>query len=241
MGGTRSTMLPARRALLARWRHPAIGHQLFRARAITVLTRPHPTNQLLAPQYRAGQPTMLPVSVRSLVTQIDGSATSEQDKSWSGKQLTRVQKLKAMWHNYRWVFAAYYGVLWAAPLFPIWVGLEAGFDGVAALKYMGADTLYSGIDNWNPSIINGLIAIEINSLVDLVRLPLAITTTPKVAAWWRSRGDAETGVKFVSRNKSKQASATPTSRDMSSLTRGPPPPSARKARSEKKKKRKKKR
>merc|ERR1712166_1071026 len=120
-------------------------------------------------------------------------------------------------------------------------GLEAGFDGVAALKYMEPGSFYGQIDHMNPSIINGLIAIEINSLVDLVRLPLAITTTPKVAAWWRSRGDAETGVKFISRNKSKQESATPTSRDMSSLTRGPAPPSARKARSEKKKKRKKKR
>ena len=183
----------ARRALLARWTQPATAHQLLRARAITVLTRPHPTNQLLAPQSLAGQPAMLPVLVRSLVTQAGSPPSKQDDKS---KVATKLQKLKALWQNYRWAFAAYYGVLWAAPLFPIWVGLEAGFDGVAALKYMGrralravwtlsvggagADTYYSGIDSWNPSIINGFIAIEINSLVDLVRLPLAISTTPQV-------------------------------------------------------------
>merc|ERR1712086_763196 len=176
----------ARRALLARWTQPAVAHQLLRARAITVLTRPHPTNRLLAPQW-AGQLGMLPVPVRSLVTQAGSPPSNEDNKS---KVATKLQKLKALWQNYRWVFAAYYGVLWAAPLFPIWVGLEVGFDGVAALKYMGADTYYSGIDTWNPSIINGFIAIEINSLVDLVRLPLAISTTPQVAEWWRSRGGA---------------------------------------------------
>ena len=36
------------------------------------------------------------------------------------------------------------------------------------------------IDAWSPGVINGFIAIEINSLLDVARIPLAVATTPQV-------------------------------------------------------------
>ena len=60
-----------------------------------------------------------------------GSTAQEPPKQ------SKLERDRALWTEYRWPFACYYGVMWAAPIVPIWLGLQSGFDGVAALKYLG--------------------------------------------------------------------------------------------------------
>mmetsp|Transcript_14284 Transcript_14284/g.15900 ORF Transcript_14284/g.15900 Transcript_14284/m.15900 type:complete len:320 (+) Transcript_14284:1500-2459(+) len=130
---------------------------------------------------------MWPVSCQT--TTNNDKNTDDNEKEVKKKKKSRWEKIKEAWVEYRYVFVAYYVVAWATPVLPIWMGLECfGLDGVALLEYIGVDNVIPSISNWNPSLINGLIAIEINELGEIVRLPLVISTTPTVAKMWRNRG-----------------------------------------------------
>jgi hypothetical protein len=62
-------------------------------------------------------------------------------------------------------------------------------DGVELLQWVGLGQ--EKIDMLNPTYVNMAIAGECNELLEFVRLPLVLTTTPQVAKWWRSRGQEE--------------------------------------------------
>ena len=114
--------------------------------------------------------------------------SSVEAKGNDKKEPSRWDKLKVMWTEYRYVFLAYYATVWAVPIVPIWAGLESfGLDGVSLLLWLGVDSIYAGVSDWNPSIVNFFIATEINEMFEIVRLPVVISTTPRVAKWWRSR------------------------------------------------------
>ena len=62
----------------------------------------------------------------------------------------------------------------------------AGIDGIALLKYLTVDEMllqHTRIDisGWSPALINGLIALELNELLEYVRLPVVIATTPTLS------------------------------------------------------------
>ncbi len=111
------------------------------------------------------------------------------DKHVEEKKPGKWQQLKTAFKEYRYVFLAYYGTTFLVPIPFLWAGLEiGGLDGVGLLQWLGADKIYEGVNEWNNSFINLLVALEMNELLEFVRLPLILSTTPKVAHWWRSRG-----------------------------------------------------
>ena len=110
--------------------------------------------------------------------------TSNDDKKKPGK----IEQLKGYFKEYGWVFVTYWSSVWALNGVACFVIIEAtGLDGIALLKSLGSDNIYD-IGDWDPSFLNALIAIEVNELLELVRFPIIVATTPRVAKWWRPRG-----------------------------------------------------
>ena len=85
------------------------------------------------------------------------------------------------------VFVAYYVTTWTAGAAVCYGGITiAGIDGIALLKYLTVDEMllqHTRIDisGWSPALINGLIALELNELLEYVRLPVVIATTPTLS------------------------------------------------------------
>ena len=98
------------------------------------------------------------------------------------------ENIKYLFYEYRYPFIAYYGVAYVTPIVPFWLSLQFfGVDGVELLQWVQADKLYEGINDWNPKYVNFFIAMEMNELLEFFRIPIVLSTTPKVAKWWRSR------------------------------------------------------
>lgn len=111
-------------------------------------------------------------------------AKKNNDKKKPGK----IEQLKGYFKEYGWVFVTYWTTVWAVNGVACFLIIEAtGLDGIALLKSLGSDNIYD-IGDWDPSFLNALIAIEVNELLELIRFPIIVATTPRVAKWWRSRG-----------------------------------------------------
>ena len=106
------------------------------------------------------------------------------------KKKSRFEQAKELFYEYRYPFMAYYGVAYVTPIIPCYMSLQFfGVDGMELLLWIGVDKLYEGITQWDPAIVNGLIAMEMNELLEWVRFPIVLSTTPRVAKWWRSRNN----------------------------------------------------
>ena len=104
------------------------------------------------------------------------------------KKIGKFQQLKNLFNEYGWVFMTYWTGVWASNGILCYIIIEAsGLDGIGLLKSLGSDNVYD-IGDWDPRFLNAFIAIEINELLELIRFPIILATTPKVAKWWRSRG-----------------------------------------------------
>ena len=113
-----------------------------------------------------------------------GTTSNSDNKKKPGK----IEQLKGYFKEYGWVFVTYWSSVWALNGVACFLIIEAtGLDGIALLKSLGSDNIYD-IGDWDPSFLNALIAIEVNELLELVRFPIIVATTPRVAKWWRSRG-----------------------------------------------------
>ena len=108
----------------------------------------------------------------------------------------RWEKIKHLFQEYKYPFVAYYAVAYITPIIPIYLGLEFyGVDGVEVLQWVSqavqqtfnCDTAYIDgiIVRCNPDYVNLFISGEINELLEVIRFPLVLTTTPKVADWFR--------------------------------------------------------
>jgi hypothetical protein len=117
-------------------------------------------------------------------------ATTEETTDDTAKKPSRIEQMKTLFYEYRYPFLAYYGVTYVTPVIPIYISLQyCGVDGVELLQWVGLGQ--EKIDMLNPTYVNMAIAGECNELLEFVRLPLVLTTTPQVAKWWRSRGQEE--------------------------------------------------
>lgn len=95
--------------------------------------------------------------------------------------------------RYGWVFIGYWTATWAVTGVGIYSGIML-FDvnGLALLQqgldFFGvreeADEVLN-VNEWSPGLVNVIIAAEINELIEPLRLPLVISTTPAFARWWR--------------------------------------------------------
>ena len=108
------------------------------------------------------------------------TATPPPPPNEKEKKPSRWEKLKATFREHGAVFVCWYTVNWASGFACCWGAVTFfGLDGVALLQQLGADSV---IDTTalSPRLINAFIAAEINELIDLVRLPMVIATTPAV-------------------------------------------------------------
>ena len=89
-----------------------------------------------------------------------------------------VQTVKTQVARHGTAFAGYWGGAWVGMYAIIWAGMETyGVDAPALLHQLGADEViktYAGLDvsTWSPYVINGIVAIEINYLLEPVRMPI---------------------------------------------------------------------
>ena len=80
---------------------------------------------------------------------------------------SRWQQLMSTFREYGLVFVGYYATVWLCGFGVCWGGMTAcAIDGIAILKYVGADMIMD-TSSLSPRLINALIAAEIND----VRLP----------------------------------------------------------------------
>ena len=127
---------------------------------------------------------------KDTTTSTTTQATTEETTDDTAKKPSRIQQMKTLFYEYRYPFLAYYGVTYVTPVIPIYISLQyCGVDGVELLQWVGLGQ--EKIDMLNPTYVNMAIAGECNELLEFVRLPLVLTTTPQVAKWWRSRGQEE--------------------------------------------------
>ena len=100
---------------------------------------------------------------------------------------TRWQRTKALWKEHGMVFIMYYGTLRTIPFVPIFGMLHSGsIDCIELLKYFHVDKAFD-LDLLNPTVLNILVATECNEMLDFVRLPFVIATTPYVSRYLRRR------------------------------------------------------
>lgn len=94
-----------------------------------------------------------------------------------------------MFRQYGMPFLVWETVAWAGTFVVVYAGVSAygGYDAVVpALKQMGIDQ-YIHVDSLDPTYGNIAIAVAINEALEIVRFPFVVSTTPRVANWWRSR------------------------------------------------------
>ena len=58
------------------------------------------------------------------------------------------------------------------------------YDGMDALYQLGAHNFFD-LTKWSPQVVNAAVAFECNEFLDLLRLPVIIAATPKIARWLR--------------------------------------------------------
>lgn len=128
---------------------------------------------------------------KSFANQSEGvdQAQQQQQQQKSGTSWARI---KALFREHGVSFAVVYTTAYAATWLPLFASLEmGGVDGpellVHAVEYVGlADRVNI---SWitenrylNRDVINALIAMEINGLLDIFRLPIVIGVVPYVSA-----------------------------------------------------------
>ena len=107
-----------------------------------------------------------------------GKLTEEKGEA---KKESKMQKLKRMWKEHGTVFVGYYATMWIAGYIPCYFALEYfGVDGVEFLKWLGVDE-HVDISVIEPKYINALLAMEVNELFEIVRIPFVIATTPALS------------------------------------------------------------
>ena len=100
-------------------------------------------------------------------------------------KLTRWQKAKALWKEHGLVFVMYYGTLWIVPFVPMFGMLQSGqIDCVELLETFHVDRIVD-LNMLNSTAINIIVATECNEVLDFVRLPFVVATTPYVSRWLR--------------------------------------------------------
>jgi len=105
----------------------------------------------------------------------------------AAKKETKFQRVKRMFREYGTVFVVYYGTLYLGAFVPLYVVLEGGFvDCISMMEAVGVGNLID-LETLSPGWVNFFVAVECNDLIDLVRLPFVVATTPKVARMWRER------------------------------------------------------
>ena len=98
-----------------------------------------------------------------------------------------VETIKQTFREHGKVFVLYYTATWLGGFGVAFGGVTlAGLDGVALLRYLGADSVID-TTQFSTRVVNALIAAEINELFEFVRLPLVITTTPALSRRLRRR------------------------------------------------------
>jgi hypothetical protein len=109
-------------------------------------------------------------------------------------KLGKWAKMKLLWKDHGIVFVVYWCGVWVACIPPIYGAIVlTGFDGLELLQTIQT-TLYGDnpqhqmfdMSNWDPALVNFVVAMEINELCEIVRFPLVVMTTPAVSGWWRS-------------------------------------------------------
>lgn len=121
-------------------------------------------------------------SSRGFSTNASGAKKKKEDEG-KGKKLGKFQKLKKMWKDYGMVFVGYYGTTWVLGYIPCYLALEyGGVNGVEFLEWLGVGE-HIDISNWSPQFINMILAYEMNELLDFVRIPVVIATTPTLSRY----------------------------------------------------------
>jgi hypothetical protein len=105
----------------------------------------------------------------------------------SGKREGKVARLRKMFSEHGAVFVGYYGAAWLAGYIPSFIVLEAaGVDARSLLDWVGLDQ-YCDYSEVSPTLINAFLAVEVNEVLDWVRLPVVLATTPRLSAWLKER------------------------------------------------------
>lgn len=124
----------------------------------------------------------------------NSSGGGDKDKA-EEKKPTRWEQLKGTFREHGLVFVGYYATTWTAGFGVCWGGVTiAGLDGVAILQYVGVEN-FVDLSMFSPRVINALIALELNELLEWVRLPLIIATTPRLSRYLRGKPEEASKVK----------------------------------------------
>ena len=102
---------------------------------------------------------------------------------------SRMDKLKSLFREYGKFFIVYYGTAWCLTLAPIYAAVSAsGFDSLELIqRFVDEDSwIYEKAGQLNTNAINFLISVELNEIADVVRLPIVLMTTPRLAKTWKS-------------------------------------------------------
>jgi hypothetical protein len=96
--------------------------------------------------------------------------------------------MKQMFVEHGPVFAVWYGATYLGTVGTAWAGLElAQVEPHGLLRRVGADKLVD-IDRWPREWVNFAIALVVTDLIEPVRLPLVMATTPFLSRALRQRG-----------------------------------------------------
>ena len=140
----------------------------------------------------AARPRWAPLARRALC-----SSSSSSSGAAPPKKPSRWARIKATAKEHGLTFVVFWTGTWVACGACIYGGMTlAGVDGTRLLAW--ADdrwpdiglreriSAYADLDAASTkTIVNGLIAIELNELLEVVRLPLVIATTPRLSRWLR--------------------------------------------------------
>eukprot|EP00301_Raphidiophrys_heterophryoidea_P010540 c15692_g1_i1.p1 GENE.c15692_g1_i1~~c15692_g1_i1.p1 ORF type:complete len:107 (+),score=19.28 c15692_g1_i1:235-555(+) len=93
--------------------------------------------------------------------------------------------------EYGSVFAGYWCATWVGGLVLIWGGMKIGqihsWELIKHFLQLENFITTETLDMVDPDFVDIIVAMEINGLFDIVRIPLVISTTPRVANWIRER------------------------------------------------------
>lgn len=93
-----------------------------------------------------------------------------------------------MFREYGTVFVSFWGASWLVCFVPIYGAFHfhlLPYDGMDILYALGAHYVFD-LTKWSPQLVNAAVAFECNEFLDLLRLPLIIAATPRVARWLRA-------------------------------------------------------
>ena len=181
-GKRNRSLVPPYVALLDPWSDPLLPMLRSSTRALRACRLPFsPLARLpLQPPLRCPAP----VSAGRFFASKPSSAEKPTEPE---KKPSRWQRIKSMFREHGPVFVGFYVTTWTAGAAVCYGGITiAGVDGIALLKYLTVDEMlltHTSIDisGWSPALINGLIALELNEMLEYVRLPVVIAMTPALS------------------------------------------------------------